>query len=191
MAVLCEMAGRRGAGRTVTTPKVAADDAIGDAASASAPAASSPSGSAAPNEVAHHPPSTTVTATTRVEAKAKQLVWAKFGPRLPWWPARLASDAVGPTVAVEVLGERRGAPEVLRLLRSRIDRDFERYLPERAAPWKRRKCAGMRRAFCDAMLHAKQILAPVAYARCCRCEQFVAIDLPKVPRTWTCSGCRG
>ena len=118
------------------------------------------------------------------------LVWAKLAPELPWWPARLAAPgaaaAGGPTVAIEVLGAP-GRAEILRVQRRRIDHDFRGRLAQRAAPWKRRKCSGIKRAFGEALTHARQLLAG-GHARCALCGVWQPVPGSAVPAGWSCPG---
>jgi hypothetical protein len=117
------------------------------------------------------------------------LVWAKLAPELPWWPARLAvpgAPSRGPTVAIEVLGAP-GRTEILRVQRRRVDRDFRGSLGKHAEPWKRRKCAGIKRAFHDALAHARQLLAG-GHARCARCGTWQGVSHDYVATEWSCPG---
>ena len=119
------------------------------------------------------------------------LVWAKLAPELPWWPARLAVSGApsrGPTVAIEVLGAL-GRTEILRVQRRRVDRDFHGSFGKHAEPWKRRKCAGIKRAFGDALAHARQLLAG-GHARCTQCGTWQAVSHEYVATDWSCpEGC--
>lgn len=102
------------------------------------------------------------------------MVWAKFTPQLPWWPALLAdapTPRLGATVAVRVLG----STDVLRVPRRFVDRDFVGKLADRSRPWNRRKCAGMKTAFRRALAHARLLLAPRVYAACPSCANFIAV----------------
>ena len=120
-----------------------------------------------------------------------ELIWAKLAPELPWWPARLAAPhapSCGPTVAIEVLGAP-GRTEILRVQRRRVDCDFRGSLGKHAEPWKRRKCAGIKRAFGDALAHARQLLAG-GHARCAQCGTWQAVPNGYVAVDWSCPvGC--
>ena len=127
--------------------------------------------------------------TSRTHAPSDQLVWAKLAPELPWWPARLAAPddtSRGPTVAIEVLGTPSRA-EILRVQRRRVDCNFRGNLRKHAEPWKRRKCTGIKRAFSDALAHARQILAG-AHARCAQCGTWHAVPHEHVAADWSCPG---
>lgn len=128
--------------------------------------------------------------TSPPQVRPNDLVWAKLAPELPWWPARLAAPNAaatsGPTVPIEVLG----APErteILRVQRRRVDCDFRGSLGKHAEPWKRRKCAGIKRAFGEALAHARQLLTG-GHARCAQCGTWQPVPYDYVAADWSCPG---